>query len=178
MKLPHLKRISFAVIFILLLFFSCIRDEKRYTNTIFTENNIEVESNINFRTVASLYELNKKIIDIASISFNNSKQLESSKVLLKIKKDHEKIESQLKEIANENLIIIPQPFINLNLNETFLNEIDSNFYLISLLEKEIKNQIVLLDTIEKTSKDTQFITFADQSKDLLIVNNELLENIL
>jgi hypothetical protein len=145
---------------------------------MYNENNSEIESKINFRTVAVLNETNKKIIDIASIAFDNSKELKESKIILKIKKDHQKIESELKRITDENLIIIPEPIFDLKLNQSFLKGINSSYYLISLLEKEINNQIKILDSIERGSRDEEFKAFADKSKEVLLSNNDLLEEFL
>lgn len=159
----------------LFLLNSCSQKEKVYSNPIFGDKEREIESKLNFKTVNNLNETNKKVIEIASIAFNNSKELKKSQLILKIKKDHQKIEQDLKKITEENLIITPEPIFDLNLNKSFLDGINSNFYLISLLEKEIRNQIILLDSIESTTKDIEFKNFADKSKELLINNKELLE---
>ncbi|WP_339837153.1 hypothetical protein [uncultured Flavobacterium sp.] len=179
LKYPNLKTATYAIAFILILFLSCKdKKEETYSDGVFNKENVAVESEINFSSVAVLNENNKKIIDIASIAFNNSRELKESLVILKIKKDHQKIESELKKITNENLIIIPEPIFDLNLNENFLKGINSSYYIISLLEKEINNQIKLLDSIEKISQDVQFKSFAYKSKEVLIDNNDSLEQLL
>jgi tRNA-binding EMAP/Myf-like protein len=178
-KIPNLYYFIYPIALISLLFSSCTDSDKKestFLNDIFSDN--EIESKINFKTVASLYETNKKNIVIASIAFNNSKELKESQIILKIKKDHQNFEFGLKKIANENLIIIPEPIFDLNLDQKNLKGISSSYYLISLLEKEINNQIVLLDSIKKNSKDTQFKAFADKSKKILIENNNSLEELL
>ena len=81
LKYPNLKIATYAFAFILtlILFLSCNdKKEKTYRNDIFNEKNLEAESKINFKSVAVLNENNKKIIDIASIAFNNSKELKES----------------------------------------------------------------------------------------------------
>lgn len=168
--------IKLTTTFILLffLFNSCNEKENKYNNKIFKIQKPKIESKINFKTVSNLNETNKKVIAIASLAFDNSKEIKNSQLVLKIKKDHEKIEQDLKKITEENLIITPQPIFNLNLNETFLKGINSNFYLISLLEKEIKNQISILDTIQNSTEDEAFRNFADKSKEILQANKDLL----
>lgn len=181
LKLPSLKLLSYMCVLVIILFASCFKKDKSLSNINvhpLNQKSINIESKINFNSVAFLNETNKKIIDIASIAFNNSKKLNESQIILKIKKDHQKIQNDLKKITDENLIIIPEPIYDLNLNQNFLQGINSSYYLISLLEKEIKNQIQLFDTIEKTSKDIEFKNFADKSKDILISNNELLDDLL
>ncbi|WP_339889234.1 hypothetical protein [uncultured Flavobacterium sp.] len=179
LKSPHLKFHTYILALLIILFSSCNeKREKTNSNGIYTEKDSELESKINFRTVAILNETNRKVLDIASIAFNNSKELKESQIILKIKKDHQKLEYDLKRITEENLIIIPEPIFELNLNQNFLKGINSSYYLISLLEKEIKYQITLLDSIEKVSKDKQFRNFADKSKDILIDNNDSLEELL
>ena len=180
LKLPYIKALSYIIALVLIATISCdYKKPKSYSNSIFKENKeIEIDSKINFRNVAKLNEANQKVIDIATIAFNKSEELNKSRVILKIKKDHQKIESELKKITSENLIIIPEPIFDLKLNQNFLNGLNSNYYLISLLEKEINNQIILLDSMKGTSRDEEFKKFADKSKDILVNNNELLEKIL
>ncbi len=159
---------------LLLLFNSCNQKERNFNNKIFNPEEITIKSKINFRTVSELNETNKKVIAIASIAFDNSKEINNSQLILKIKKDHQRIEQDLKKITEKNLIITPEPIFDLNLNESFLKGINSNFYLISLLEKEIKNQISIFDTIQKSTEDEAFKNFADKAKEILINNKELL----
>lgn len=169
------------ILYTLLLYISVISCNNKNSNTIHnTSKNSEIdfEPKINFKTVATLNETNKKILEIASIAFNNSSELKKSQLILKIKKDHQKIESDLQKISNQNLIIIPEPIFDLKLNEIFLKEENFNYYLISLLDKEIKNQIILLDSIENRTKDIEFKNFADKYKETLISNNAKLEEFL
>jgi hypothetical protein len=178
-KTSKLYYFIYPIALILLLFSSCTdsdKEESTYFNDIFSDN--KIESKINFKNVDRLNETNKKNIVLASIAFNNSHELKESQIILKIKKDHQNFESNLKRIANENLIIIPEPIFDLNLDQKTLKGISSSYYLISLLEKEINNQIVLLDSIKKNSKDKQFKAFADKSKKILIENNNSLEELL
>lgn len=179
-KLPSLKLITYMSVLVIFVLSSCFKKDKSSGNEghLTAQKTSHIESEISFNSVAFLNEVNKKVIDIASIAFNNSKKLNESQVILKIKKDHQKIQNDLKKITDENLIIIPEPIYDLNLNQKFLKGINSSYYLISMLEKEIKNQILLFDSIEKTSKDKEFKDFADKSKDILISNNELLEDLL
>lgn len=176
LNLPKLYKIS--LISIVLSFLSCNNTQKSYFNTISIKESIEKESKINFQSVALLNETNKKIIDIASIAFTNSNELNESKIILKIKRDHQKIESDLKKLTDLNLIIIPNLFFELSLNEKSLKSLNSSYYLISLLEKEINNQINLLDSIEKVSEDEAFHIFVEKSKNTLLVNSKVLENFL
>ena len=173
-KLPSLKLITYMSVLVIFVLSSCFKKDKSSGNEghLTAQKTSHIESEISFNSVAFLNEVNKKVIDIASIAFNNSKKLNESQVILKIKKDHQKIQNDLKKIN------IPEPIYDLNLNQKFLKGINSSYYLISMLEKEIKNQILLFDSIEKTSKDKEFKDFADKSKDILISNNELLEDLL
>lgn len=179
MKTPLTTRnFIYTLTLLLLLITSCSDSTKNiYNKTANTKKNTP-ESTINFRTVGLLNDANKKVIDIASIGFNNSKELKESLIILKIKNDHQKIESELRKITNDKLIIIPEPIFDLDLNQTFLNGSNSTYYLVSLLEKEINNQIKLFESIEKVSSDQQFREFAVQSKELLINNNNSLEDLL
>lgn len=179
--LNYLKSNKLLWFFVLMsiLLFSCNEiEENTKNNDISNEEYNNYDSKINFRTVAILNETNKKVIDIASIAFSNSNQLKESQIILKIKNDHKKIGDDLKKITDQNLIIIPEPFFDLNLNNNFIKGVNSSYYLISLLEKEINNQIKLLDSIEKNGVNEEFKSFADKSKLILMDNNELLEDLL
>lgn len=175
-KMPF-KKIIYAVLLCIIVT-SCNNNKTVYSTLNKTNNVTKVQSKINFKSVTALNETNKKVIEIATIAFNKSNELEKSQLILKIKRDHLRIESELKRISVNNYIIIPEPIFDLKTSETFLKEINYNEYLISLLDKEIKNQIILLDGIENKTTDIEFKTFVYKYKDTLISNNAKLEEYL
>ena len=65
----------------------------------------------------------------------------------------------------------------MNLNADSLKDKNSNLYLLKALETEIKNQIELLNQIEKTSQNTDIKTFATQSKKMVQINNDSLKTL-
>ena len=81
LKYPNFKILIYTIILIFIV--SCAKKEKAFNNVNSHEKEIILESNINFKSVAFLNDTNKKIIEIASIAFNNSKELNESKVILK-----------------------------------------------------------------------------------------------
>lgn len=86
LKLPSLKLLSYVCVLVIILFASCFKKDKSLCNKNvhpLNQKSINIESEINFNSVAFLNETNKKIIDIASIAFNNSKKLNESQIILK-----------------------------------------------------------------------------------------------
>lgn len=165
--------------FILFFIASCNNSDKnssRYYPNI-SKNNADDNSKISYKSVINLYINNKKIIDIASRAFVESKQFNESNTILQIKKDHLKIENDIKKYTSKNLIIIPKPIYDLKLNQTYLNGEASNFYLITLLKKEINNQIRLLDSIIKTSNDNELKKIAEDSKKNIQHSSKKLDSI-
>jgi hypothetical protein len=151
---------------------SCINQEKENNDPIF-----KTESTIDFNLIDCLNESNKKTIELSSITFSQTKDVKTLQLLLKIKKDHQKIDSELKKLTEKNWIILPKLIYNLNLNADSLKDKNSNLYLLKALETEIKNQIELLNQIEKTSQNTDVKTFATQSKKMVQINNDSLKTL-
>ena len=181
MKKLLIRRFVFYLLLIsitLLSVYSCINKGKESSNLLFKENSKDIKSSINFKSVAYLNESNKKVIDLANIAFNQSKDIKKLQLLLKIKKDHQKVNSELRKLTEKNLIIIPRPIYNLNLNQDFMNDKNSNYYILNLLEVEIKNQIKLLKNIEQTSQNRGFINFAKKFSEIISANNQKLNDIL
>ena len=92
-------------------------------------------------------------------------------MLLKIKKDHQKIDSELQKLTENNLIIVPKLAYHLDINTDSLKGKNPNLYLLKILESEIKNQTILFDKIENTSQNIDFKIFAKKSKKTLLSNN-------
>jgi hypothetical protein len=156
---------------------SCVNQETEYCDSIFKEEANNIESTIDFNLIDCLNESNKKTIHLATITFNQIKNLETLQYILKIKKDHQKIDAELQKLTEKNLIIIPKLVYDLNINPDSLKAKNSNFYLLNLLEIEIKNQIRVFDKIEKTSQNTDFKIFAIKSKKIAHDNYDALKTI-
>ncbi|HEY6143181.1 MAG TPA: hypothetical protein VIV55_07085 [Flavobacterium sp.] len=157
---------------------SCVNQEKEYDDSIFETEATKFESTIDFSLIDCLNECNKKNIELSSITFSQTKDSKTLQLLLKIKKDHQKIDSELKKLTEKNLIIIPKLIYNLNLNSDSLKSKNANFYLSNLLKTEITNQITILDQIEKTTQNIDFRIFAIQSKKIIQTNNNALKKTL
>jgi hypothetical protein len=128
--------------------------------------------------VDCLYESNIKIIKLSSIASNRTKDEKTLQVLLKIKKDHQKIDSELKKLTENNLIILSKLAYNFNLNADSLKGKKANCYLSTVLVNEIENQVLLFDSIGKTAQNIDFRTFAIKSKKIVQTNNEVLKKTL
>lgn len=164
--------------FVIISLSSCINQEKKYPDPLFKEEENNIESTIDFNLIDCLNESNKKTIHLATITFSQIKNPKTLELILKIKKDHQIIDSELQKLTEKNLIIIPKLVYDLNINPDSLKAKNSDFYLINLLETEIKNQIMVFDKIEKTSQNTDFKIFAVKSKKIIYGNYDALLAIL
>lgn len=161
---PRYILCSFILIFAILLVISCNNRDKQIYTPFFEDKSLQTESTIDFNLIDNLNESNKKTIDLATILFNRTKDLKSLQLLLKIKKDHYKIDSELRKLTAKNLIIIPRAVYDLNIKSDSLKNKKANLYLFALLDKEIKNMATILDQIKKTAQNDDFIQFAAHSK--------------
>lgn len=176
--IPRFILYSTALLMAIIVVFSCINEENENNDSIFETKTTKSESTIDFSLIDCLNESNKKAIELSSISFNQAKDLKTLQLLLKIKKDHQNIDSKLKKLTEKNLIIIPKLVYNLNLNTDSLKNKNANSYLSNLLETEIENQIMILDQIENTTQNPEFKTFATQSKRIIESNTNSLKTLL
>lgn len=163
---------NFYLFIVTIFTVSCINQEKENNDSIY-----KTESAIDFNLINSLDESNRKTIEISSITFSQTKDVKTLLLLLKIKKDHQKIDSELKKLTEKNWVILPKLINNLNLNADSLKDKNSNLYLLKALETEIKNQITLLNQIEKTSQNADFKMLATQYKTIVQINNDSLKTL-
>lgn len=161
--------------FVIISPFSCINQEEKYCDSFFKEKENNVESTIDFNLIDYLNTSNKKTIDLATITYYQIKDHKILHLILKIKRDHQKIDFELKKLTEKNLIIIPKPAHNLDINPDSLNGKNPDFYLLKALENQIKNQIIVFDKIEKTAQNIDFKIFAIKSKKILQINNDALQ---
>lgn len=170
------------IIYNLLLFIANISaiscTNKENSDALFKVDSTKSESTIDFNLIDCLNESNKKTISLASLTFIQTKDVKTLELLLKIKKDQQKIDSELKRLTENNLIILPKLIYHLNINSDSLKGKNSNLYLLKVLETEIKNQATLFDKIETTSQNIDFKLFAIKSKKTLKSNNTALKNTL
>lgn len=155
---------------------SCIDKENEFDDFNFKTEYTESDS-IDFNLVDSLNESNKKIIQLSSIAFDQNKDVKTLQLFLKIKRDHQKIDAELKKLTEKNLIILPKLAYTFNLNPDSLKGKNANSYLSKVLEKEIKNQVILFDRIKKTAQNIDFKIFAIKSKKTAQANYEMLKTL-
>jgi hypothetical protein len=148
---------------------ACVNKEKEYTNSIIKKESLNLKTSIDFKEIISLYDSNQKVIDASSIAFQKIKELDTLKLILKIKKDHAKIGEDLKKIAAKNLIIIPKSIINLDV--IYLKNEKSNYYILSFLKKAIDDEIKYMELIKESNTDIELKVKIDES--LLILQKNL-----
>jgi uncharacterized protein YihD (DUF1040 family) len=147
---------------------SCVNEENEYgnSNSLFNLEFTKEVPVIDFNTIDNLNSSNQKIIELSSVSFDSTKDVKLLRLLLKIKKDHLKIDSELNNLANKNLIIIPKVIDHTNTDSI------KKLSLFKELKTEIKNQITTFDRIESTTQNIDFKIFAKKSKKVILGNNE------
>jgi len=171
--LQYIRNNSFSIIVIICLS-SCTNQEKEYSNSFYKmETTTKEDPIIDFSIIDCLNESNQKVIELSSTSLRLTKDLKTLQLLLKIKRDHKKINSDFNRLTKDNLIIIPKLIC-----PTDISNGKSEFYILKKLQTEIKKQIISLDSIEKKTKNIDFKLFAIQSKRILKHNNEALKTLL
>ena len=181
LKIPHYPyRLSFFIAVLCLLSCTNQEKEKEYTNSLYKMERPKVEEqpSMNFNTIDCLNESNQKAIELSSISLRLSKDLNILKKLLKIKIDNKKINSDFNKLTKKNLIIIPQLYYHLDINDDSLINKKPEVYVLKKLETEIERQITSLDSIEKYNQNNDFKIFARNSKKILKENNDILQALL
>lgn len=156
---------------------SCINKEYEF-NDFILETGYAKSETIDFNLVNHLNASNKKIIQLSSIAYNQTKDAKMLGLLLKIKNDYRKIDFEFKKLAEKNLIILPKLAFGFNLIPDSLQEKNSCDHLSKALEKEIKNQVPLWDKMEKRVQNIDFRTFATKSKKTVLDNWEMLKKTL
>lgn len=161
--------------FVIITLLSCINQEKKQNDSSPKKEENNAEYTIDFNLINYLNQGNKKTIELATISFSQIKDQKILQLVSKIKEDHQNIDLELKKLTEKNLIIIPQIVYHLDISPDSIRENNPNFYLLSLLKDQIKNQITVFDSIEKTTQNIDFKTFAVKSKKKLQSNNDALQ---
>jgi hypothetical protein len=157
---------------------SCSQQEKEYTNSFYKMEYTKEDPAINFNTIDCLNEANQKAIELSSISLRLSKDYKTLNLLLKIKRDNKKINSDFKKLTKKNLIIIPKLIYYLDINDDSIVKEKTELYILRKLETEIKNQITSFDSIEKNTQNIDFKLFAIHSREILKDNNDALKTLL
>ncbi|WP_418263181.1 hypothetical protein [Flavobacterium faecale] len=175
-KFPY--KIVISSLFLLLCFstiYSCYKQKKDFGEFIIHETTFDVNSAMDFNNLACINESNKKIIDISTIIFRQNKKVPNLALFLKIKKDHQNNSYQLKQLTKRNMIVIPKPIYNLDLNKDSLGDHNSTDYLVAILDNEINIQIEILDNLKSTTFNPDLKSFAEKSKKILEKNRKDLE---
>ena len=109
------------------------------------------------------------------ICSNKTKDIKKKELFLKIKHDHQLIDSRLKQLTKDNLIIITKTIYNLDKNQDSLKGKKGDVVILKWLNTEIDFQISKLSNIEAISKNDDFKKFATQTKDVLKENQDALK---
>jgi hypothetical protein len=179
-KLPPFRKIinPFLICFITICLCSCIKSKNYYNSSILDKKITEKRPVINFKSLDSLDESNRKTIELSSILFDTTEDVKTLQLLASIRKNHEKINLELNNLTNKNLIIIPKLAYHTDIKHDCVKSVKNKIYLLKTLETELKNQITTFEGIEKTSQNIDFRIFAMQSKKAIENNNKVLKTII
>ncbi|MCW2118946.1 hypothetical protein [Flavobacterium sp. 7A] len=175
-KLRSLSVPISVVLIIISSIAACNNKQKEYSSYKTEEVSTNPSRSLDFNNLTFLNQTNKKIIRLSSILFHQKKSVPHLQLILKVKDDHQHNERELKQLTKNNMMVIPRPFYELNLNKDSLHSKNSTNYLVRLLVKEIKIEINILETIQKTTTDPTFKSFAQKATVTLRQNNEDLGN--
>lgn len=179
-----MKKLSYPIISNLLLcilcisIVSCIEKGNRTKVTIIDLEPAKKDSVLDLNLIDCLKESNQKTIELSNLTFDLTKDVKTLELLVKIKKNHQKIEVDFNNLMKKNLIIAPNITThNIYLNPDSVKSKEGQLYLLKTLEKELKNQITILDRINNSSNKNDFKTFVIKSKKTVQDNNLALLNI-
>lgn len=177
-KLSCLRIINKLLLCILCIsIFSCNKKENYTKVTIIDLKPAKKDPILDLNLIDCLDESNQKIIELSTITFDITTDVETLQLLVKIRKNHQKIDSDFNNLSKKNLIIVPHLTYHIDLNPNSVRSKKGELYLLKTLEKEFVNQITLLNRINNISNNIDFKTFAVQSKKTVEDNNIALLNI-
>lgn len=167
-------RLSYLLFFFVFIngFFSCVDKNEEYGSTTFDRKQRAAASTLDYNLINQLYESNQRIIEITSYLFNQTQEIKTLQLILKIKNDHLKLDFEIKKLTEKNLILIPKLDFYLNNKTNFLKLKKSNSNLLTVVETELSNQITLLNQIQKSTQNSDFKIFAEQSIQSITTNKE------
>ena len=156
------------VFYVLLYFFivtSCVQKENKHNDVDFEKKEVSnTISEIESESIAALYEANQKILDICDVGFQNVKDVEVLKLIISLKNEHLKLNEELENISEKNLIIIPKTISEITFKEDSLKSKNVNNYILTLLEKNLRSQIKNFKIIEQNSINFELKKLSTQTK--------------
>lgn len=169
---------AFLICFMSICLCSCSKSKNPYDDSVFDKEIAEKQSKINFKSLDYLDKSNQKTIELSSILFDLTEDVETLQLLTAIRKNHEKIDFELNNLINKNLIIIPKLIYDADAKRNSIRSAKDSLFLLKTLETQLKNQITAYERIEKTSQNIDFRIFAMHSKKTIKNNNALLKKII
>lgn len=170
--LHHIAIPLSLLLLVIAIIASCSHKRQDYSSLVLEKMGPDVTATLDFNSLSSLNEANKKVIDISTLIYSQNKAIPNLDLILKVKEDQHQTDRDLKELSKENLIVIPRPFYRLKLNKDSLRNKNSTKYLVKLMIREIDVQIDLLETIKDTTTNSDFRSFAAKSATILKQNQE------
>lgn len=164
-KLLNKQLIHYYLFFILIIscFLSCLNQNEESNYAFNNKNSPQIQSTIDFNLINQLNESNKKVMEISSFIFNQTKNVKTLQLLIKIKKEQKKIGAELKKLCEKNLIIISKSVYNLNLIPDTSSVKNHNYPIFDVLETELSKQINIFNIINETALNPDFKQFAVKS---------------
>lgn len=169
---------ALLILFMFIYLCPCSKSKICDDDSIFDKEFAEKQSKIIFKSLDYLDESNQKTIELSSILFDLTEDVETLQLLTAIRKNHEKINFELNNLTNKNFIIIPKLIYDTDAKPNPVRSAKDSLFLLKRLETQLKNQITAYERIEKTSQNIDFRIFAMQSKKAIKNNNKILKIII
>jgi hypothetical protein len=180
--IPKINNITLYFVLIVLLvtsfliMYSCSEKDKQYT--IGNSSAALAEYDLNFALLADINESNLRVIQLTDLILNETQIQPSISFISQINKDHSEIQTQLKKLMEDNLIIAPKPIFSLGLTSEMVKNDLKGTYAFTILKEVVQSEIEFLQKIKSTTINQDFKQFATDSVIVLQRNQSQLQKLI
>lgn len=147
------------LLFILFSIYSMmISCEKKIKET----NKVIITPKVSELVLTQIAEANLKVVAIAQKAKENKVENSTRIVLKDIENDHLKLKNEIRKIAKENFVIIPNTLYDTTTLKNFISEVSISQYL-KKLENSLKNELELYQNIITTTQNNNLKELAKQA---------------
>ena len=154
---------SHLLFFILFSIFSVmISCEKETKKTNKETNKVIINPKVSELMLTQIAEANLKVVAIAQKAKENKVKKNTRMVLKDIENDHLKLKNEIRKIAKENFVIIPNTLYDTTTLKKFISEVSISLYL-KKLENSLHNELELYQSILTTTQNNNLKELAKQA---------------
>ncbi len=134
-------------------------DEEEEEHTISNSSSTTTNSKIDAQILIEIAESNLKVVAISQKAQEGKMENNTRTAFKKVESDHIELKNEIKKIAKNNFIIIPNTLFDTNLLKSFISEANTYLYL-KKTEKLLLAELDHYQTIAKTSLNNDLKTLA------------------